>query len=175
MDGNELAIEMSVLSSQEESSKRNRLKNWRRLGIIDPSKEKRHTHYPVPSNVKVSKELGKVMIIFVHSKKAVNELVDLNHQITSSCPLDVVSCVKARLALTLSARFMIYPLMIRRFKAKQGTSAASHRGRHVTRCLPALAATGAPLLWVGSENTPVLFSPTIHTQESTEWVDDEPR
>ena len=43
-------------------------------------------------------ELGKIIVIFVHTKKAV-ELwsvdlwsVDLNHQITTSCPLDVVFC-----------------------------------------------------------------------------------
>ena len=38
---------------------------------IGPSKVKlvtRHTHYPVPSNVNVSEWLGRVMIIFVHTK-----------------------------------------------------------------------------------------------------------
>ena len=44
---------------------------------------KRHTHYPVPGNVKasvkVSKELRKIVTVFVHTKKA----VDLNHH--SSC------------------------------------------------------------------------------------------
>ena len=49
-------------------------KKWRRLGIVGQSKVKlmkRLTHYPVPSNLKVSKELGKIMIIFVHTKRAV--------------------------------------------------------------------------------------------------------
>jgi hypothetical protein len=43
---------------------------------------KKYTYYPVPRNVKVSREQGarknhgsRVMIIFVHTKKAVN----LNH------------------------------------------------------------------------------------------------
>ena len=38
---------------------------------IGPSKVKlvkRHTHYPVPSNVNVVKELGKIMVIFGHTK-----------------------------------------------------------------------------------------------------------
>jgi hypothetical protein len=47
---------------------------------------KRHTHYPVPGNVKasvkVSKGLRKITTIFVHTKKA----VDLNHH--ASCIID---------------------------------------------------------------------------------------
>ena len=52
--------------------KRKLAKNWRRLGIIGSSNVilvKRHTHYPVPGNVKasvkVSKGLRKIMTIFV--------------------------------------------------------------------------------------------------------------
>jgi hypothetical protein len=50
---------------------------------------KRHTHYPVPNNVMVNKELGKI-IIFVRAKKA----VDLNHhasRITHLASLMVLS------------------------------------------------------------------------------------
>jgi hypothetical protein len=66
-----------------------------KVSIIGPSKMnlvKRPTYYPVPSNVKVRKEQGKIMITFVHAKRAANH----DHYFMS-----------ARLALTVSTSCII--------------------------------------------------------------------
>ena len=46
-----------------------------RVRISSPPKVKRHTHYPVPSNPKAGKRLGKFVTIFAHTKKAVEQSI----------------------------------------------------------------------------------------------------